>query len=346
MLRYTGGVARAIEGDYLVSKFSASHWNPPRIAARLSSKYRDHTPLPRRWQRPVDLVHFTDVYVAVHARRFPAPRVTTIHDFITLDFVGWWPPGLGYWRSIFLHSLRSLSLVQVVVTPSTHTKKRLVERTGFASGNVHVVPVLVPAEIRPSDGEGTAQRPGTILSIGTTAGYKNLSLLLHAMADPSLRGAQLVRVGDPLTSDLMQLASRLGVDHRIHQAGHVSDEVLHRVFHEATVLAQPSLAEGFGMPVAEAMASGLPVVVSDGGALPEVVGGAGRIVPLQSHKPGPVNLDDARRFASALSEVLSDAELRKQMRSKGLDESERFRMPAVRAGLLDAYAEATIAYGS
>lgn len=339
MLRYTDGVATAVSNDFRVTRFSASHWNPPPIARKLSARYRDHIQLPRKWVPAPEIVHFTDIYVAVHARRFDSVRLATLHDFIALDLIPRWSPALFYWRAIFAHSLRSVRDLDGLITPSLYTASRAMRETGVDERQISVVPVLVPDQVRPP-GRDHVRRDATILSVGTTAPYKNLPLLLHALASPKLRGARLMRVGSPLTPELRALASRLGLTDRIEERTHVADGELLSAFHEATVLAQPSLTEGFGMPVAEALATGLPAVTSDGGSLPEVAGPAGLVVPFRSHSEGPIEPEDAENFADALAKVLQDRALQERMSVQGLAEAERFRTPAVRRALLDAYRKA------
>jgi glycosyltransferase involved in cell wall biosynthesis len=188
--------------------------------------------------------------------------------------------------------------------------------------------------------DASLERDGTILSVGPGLYYKNFPTLLHALAQPVLAAARMVRVGETRPEHLA-LAAELGVLDRIEQTGRVSDDELIRRYQTCAVLAQPSYNEGFGLPVAEAMLCGLPVVVSDGGALPEVAGSAGKVVPLRTRRPRqPVNMDDARDLAATLAEVLGDQALRRRMSETGLSEAERFRPASVRPRLLDAYAHA------
>jgi alpha-1,3-rhamnosyl/mannosyltransferase len=98
---------------------------------------------------------------------------------------------------------------------------------------------------------------------------------------------------------------RLG--RRVRVIGHVSDDDATGLLLGAAVLSLPSLYEGFGLPVLEAMACGIPVVASNGGALPEVIGDAGIVVPAQR----PDALSDALRA------VLSDSGLRRELKSAG-----------------------------
>lgn len=337
MYRYTGGLLRAIHGRAEVTIAEANHLDLPRPLRRLSARYRDLPPLPRRWPGRLDLVHFTDAFTCVHQDRFEAARVATIHDVIPLDFVGRWPPRLAYWRFTFERSLRAAGRLDAVVTPSEATRRAVIERGRLDPGRVFAVPIPVAEGIRPAAGP---REPATILSVGTIARYKNLPLLLHALARPELAGVRLVRIGHPFGEKLRALAAGLGVRDRVEERGHVDDAALFDALRTATVLAQPSLTEGFGLPVAEAMAAGLPVVVSDGGALPEIAGSAGRVVPLTRHLPGPIDGDDVSRFAQALAEVIRDPALQRRMSDDGLREAARFTPESVAVALERAYAAA------
>jgi glycosyltransferase involved in cell wall biosynthesis len=303
-------------------------------------RHKRFPPLPAKWPEPIDLVHMTDVYVGMHARRFQATRVTTVHDMIPLDYATWWPIPHMRWRLSFLRSLRALRKTDLVVTPSEDARRRLMARSSLAPERVRAVPVLVPDSMGPPPA-GNQRREQVILSLGTTAPYKNLEVLFHALTRPELRGARVIRVGTNLDANYPTLVADLGLEDRVEDLGNVSEERLIELMHTSTVLAQPSTDEGFGMPVAEAMASGLPVVGSDGGAIPEVLGGAGRVVPIRKKGPGPVNMDDVRDYAAAMAEVLETSAERERMSTAGIEQSVRFRAPAVRASLLDAYAAAT-----
>ncbi|MGH3819045.1 MAG: glycosyltransferase family 4 protein, partial [Pseudonocardiaceae bacterium] len=135
-----------------------------------------------------------------------------------------------------------------------------------------------------------------VLAVGTVEPRKGLDTLLAALAALEL---PVVLVGQPGWGrlDPAALARQCGLDPaRVHVLGRVSDAELAVVLHHAAVLAAPSLAEGFGLPVLEAMAAGVPVVHSDAPALVEVAGGAGVVVPR----------GDPAALAVALRTVLSD----------------------------------------
>jgi len=339
MSRYSSGLASLLAPGADVEQFQASHWNPPPAARFLFSRYKNYKPFPRRWPTSLDLVHFTDIHLTVHARRFDVPRVATIHDLIPMDYGRMWPPIATYGQFIYRRSCHALRHLDAIITPSEDTRQKVISRLDRAPERVFTVPVLIPGHLSPAI-TPAPRDPRTILSVGTSADYKNLPALLHALAAPELAGCRLVRVGEAFTPGQAALAQKLGVASRIEHRGHVSEDGLVALLRSATVLAQPSLTEGFGMPVAEAMACGLPVVVSNGGALPEVAGRAGRVVPFRNLGSGPINLDDARDFARALAAVVEDPGLQQAMSAAGLAEVERFRAPAVRDRLLEAYSAA------
>jgi hypothetical protein len=80
MTRYSGRIAALLRPGVEVRSARASHVNMPLPLRRFFPSYRRFEPLPRRWRGQLDLVHFTDIYLGVHARRFDGARVTTVHD--------------------------------------------------------------------------------------------------------------------------------------------------------------------------------------------------------------------------------------------------------------------------
>lgn len=343
MTKYAAGIALALAPVSSVRTIGATHLNTPPPVRALFPRYRNVRRLPRRWDDPLDLVHFTDVFVAPHADRFPCPRVATLHDMIPLEYARFRRVLPLRWRTAFLRSLRGLGGCGAIVVPSQATKREYLAYAADDPAKVFVIPVVVPPEVTPPPpGEVREQR--TILSVGTNANYKNVAVLLHALARPELAGSRVIRVGAPFDPPYQRLAESLGVSDRIEHRTGISEAALLRLYQTATVLVQPSLTEGFGMPVAEAMAAGLPVVTSDGGALPEVAEGAGRIVPFRTHRAGNPDMDDARDFGMAIAEVLADSAGREEMSRTGIERAGRFRPDAVRPLLLAAYEHAARQY--
>lgn len=159
--------------------------------------------------------------------------------------------------------------------------------------------------------------PRYLLAVGTIEPRKGIDTLLAALAAPHGPELPVVLVGQPGWGqvDPAALARRCGLDPaRAHVVGQLSDPELAVVLRGAAVLVAPSLAEGFGLPVLEAMAAGVPVVHSDAPALVEVAGGAGVTV----------RRNDPLALAGALRVVLSDADAMQAMRIAGRRRAEQF----------------------
>lgn len=159
-----------------------------------------------------------------------------------------------------------------------------------------------------------------ILYVGGISPHKNLTGLFHALAD---LGApwHAVLVGDyendsfwGCYDELVGLARELGLTERITFTGFVSDSELKDLYNTATLFVLPSMSEGFGLPLVEAMACGLPVAASRRNSIPEVVGEAGLLFDPESRA----------EMTAALARLLQDASLRANLRDEGLRRVQRF----------------------
>jgi len=303
--RYGLWIQAALADDVVFQRIHGTHFNFPEVMRRRfpgQSRYRS---LPRKWPGETDFVHAIDAFQAVHWKRFRQPYVVTVHDLIpraVLRTRGGPTNWLGMLQ--FERSMRATRHATHVLTPSEFTRRELIEGVDIPPERVTAAHVIVPHHFRaaPTPLPENVELPTgpTILSIGTPLEYKNIPLLLTAMAEPELAGARLVRVGRFFKSH-EELIARLHLNDRILRLGSLREEQMLELMWRCSVLAQPSLTEGFGMPAAEAMACGLPVVASNGGSLPEVVGNAGVIVPLSTFEPTVVVPEDARGFERAQS---------------------------------------------
>jgi glycosyltransferase involved in cell wall biosynthesis len=140
-----------------------------------------------------------------------------------------------------------------------------------------------------------------ILAVGAHRPHKNHEVLVRAMATvPGDVGLVIVGNPDPAFPDRLRgLIAELGLESRVRLVPGLADEWLPAVYRAASVFAFPSLAEGYGLPVLEAMAAGVPVVMSDIEVMAEVAGSAALMVPPR----------DVAGWASALTAVLHDATL-------------------------------------
>ncbi|PIR99066.1 hypothetical protein COT87_01450 [Candidatus Collierbacteria bacterium CG10_big_fil_rev_8_21_14_0_10_44_9] len=163
-----------------------------------------------------------------------------------------------------------------------------------------------------------------VLFVGTVQPRKNLVALIEAFSHFA-SGYALDTVPIKLViaggigweaEEILQAPSKFGVQEKVVFMGRVSDLELHKLYLGALMYVQPSITEGFGLPVLEAMKSGVPVITSDGGALPEIVGEAGVIVKLKT--------DFVGELAKTIKRLLSDQRLRKRLIAMGYERVKEF----------------------
>jgi glycosyltransferase involved in cell wall biosynthesis len=206
-----------------------------------------------------------------------------------------------------------------VVVDSDYTREDLVRRYGTNPASVTVVPLAVDPHFREllrATPERRCDR-STVLMVGNVLPRKNLPVVARAVRilrdrreDVVLRIVGTVhKTGEP---DVAQARRLLG-DGVMTLTGYAPPAQLARELRSAHVLAFPSLFEGFGIPVLEAMAAGLPVVASDRTSLPEVTGSAGLLVPAE----------DPSAWADSLSQALQP-EVTARLRDAGLGREQAF----------------------
>lgn len=288
--------------------------------------------LPRAAARTgVDLLHSFGTTTPFHSRM---PRVTTVHDIIYHHYPGAFPaPARLGLKLVVPPGARRSHRVQV----SSHaTKDEVVEVLRLRPETIDVVPLGlgmrdVPdptpeAELRERHALGAAP---VLLSIAAALPHKNLERLLHAFAqqDP---GTLLVLTGHAgrVTDTLKALAGTLGIADRVRFTGWLTDQEVEGLYRLATAFAYPSLHEGFGLPVLEAMHRGVPVVCANATSLPEVAGDAARLVDGR----------DTQALAAALRDVLTDPELRADLAARGPARAAQFGWDRTARAALDSYA--------
>jgi glycosyltransferase involved in cell wall biosynthesis len=171
-----------------------------------------------------------------------------------------------------------------------------------------------------------------VLCVSAALVHKNLPRLLEAFALLGIEDTRLVLVGHS-GRDLPQLrarASELGISDRVVFTGWISDEDLEGLYALAACCAYPSLYEGFGMPVLEAMSRGIPLACSNATALPEVAGDAALLF----------DPTDTTAMATALRTILTDADLANGLRENGRARAATFTWRRCAEGVLEAYAAA------
>jgi alpha-1,3-rhamnosyl/mannosyltransferase len=267
------------------------------------------------------------------------PRVVTVHDLIFEHY----PEAFPGIRTPVLRSLlpRMLRRATSVVTDSEATRRDVVGLYGVRRDLVDVVH-LGPG--RPasalSDDEARGLRAGAfverpyVLSVATSQPHKNLVRLVEAFAEvrahrPEI-GLVLVGGAGQAQAELADAATRAGVDDAVTFTGWVDDRTLDAIYAGAEVFVYPSLCEGFGLPLLEAMERGVPVLSSRATSLPEVGGDA-------------VEYVDAARvpdLASSLLRLLEDPARRAQLVTAGLRRHARFTWRRTAVETLASYERA------
>ncbi len=330
--RYARELAAGLATSFQVTGWTAFHRSAdaaviPGVAGprRLPLGRR---PLSLAWQRDLGPApRGADVVVAptllVPPRR-GRPLLVVVHDAVpwthpeTLT-----PHGVAFHRAIGERVAREADAVCV---PTQATADELLRVLPGLDGRLHTVGAGVSPAVGtpPDDAAARAARlglpPAYVLAVGSLEPRKGLDVLVAAMA--SVPGLPLLVAGPPGWGDvdLAATAAAAGLSpDRVRALGRLDDPDLATVFARATVLAAPSRSEGFGLPVAEAMAAGIPVVCSDVPAHAEVGGDSVRLVPV----------GDAAALAAALNEVASDSELRAGMVARGRERARHLTWPEV-----------------
>ena len=243
------------------------------------------------------------------APAFRGPVVLTVHDLSTVLHSGTQEPARA--RHFSRALLTRARLAQRIIVPTEAIAREVVQHLGVEARRVHAIHHGVDARFTP----GEVERGPFVLFSGAQGPRKGVDTLRAALP----AGAELVLAGPGH-------AASAGV----RAPGYVSEDELLALYRSAAVLVLPSLYEGFGFPLAEAMACGTPCIASDDPALVEVSGGAALHVPR----------GDAAALRAALQRVLGDAGLRRELSARGLERARAFRWAESAARHVEAYREA------
>ncbi len=251
------------------------------------------------------------------------PTVLTVHDMIFKLFPQH-QKSLNYW---YLNATMPLYCrrAEAIITVSEHSKRDIVTHYGLDPAKVTVVYEAASPEFEPLPSEevdAARRRYGLpdeyLIHVGTIEPRKNLTRLIEALQLLRDEGlvVPLVVVGGKgwLYGDFFRRLEELDVRDAVVFPGYVPQADLPAVYGAATVATMPSVYEGVGLPVLEAMACGTPVVCSHASSLPEMGGGAARYFDPY----------DVTAMADAIRRVWTDADLRAEMRQLGLAQAAKF----------------------
>jgi len=284
-----------------------------------------------------DLFHAT-AYAMPRARRTPV--VLTVHDLTLLRLP---EVGTAALRRSVRRAAAEAGAARLVIADSEATRRDLIELAGVAPAAIRVVPLGVGAEFRPQPVAAARAAVTTrfgltepyLLHLGTVEPRKNLPLLVEACARLWREGRlthRLVLAGPPGWGSAALEASiaRHGVGDRVRRLGRVADAERPALYGAADAVLIPSVYEGFGLPLLEAMACGAPAVASDAGALPEVAGDAALLLDPR----------DAQAWAEAIAALLGDPALAARLRTAGPPRAAAFTWARCARETLAVYREA------
>lgn len=233
------------------------------------------------------------------------PYAFTIHDLIHLKFPG---------ESTFLRRLYYSAVVRpgarrasCIFTVSEHAKNDILDWAGVTNDKIVVVP-NGPSSVFSPDGPRHESDTPYFLHVGRRASHKNIPRLVAAFSRVKMRDARLLFTGHP-DPETAALIAKHKVENRTAFTGTVDDSTLASLYRGALALVFPSLYEGFGLPVLEAMACGTPVITSTHPALMETAGPGNAIfVPPESEEA----------LTQAMDRMIETAESRAELRKRGI----------------------------
>lgn len=296
--------------------------------------------LAMRWRGRLDGL---DLYHGTNFKMRTVGRyggVVTLHD-LWLDRYPQYSSKLLGQRLSFHRTKRTAWRARKVITVSEYSARDIEALYSLPRNRIVVIHNGVSDDFRPmtaADGAGLLRRLGLqgerfILFVGGADPRKNHRTFLAACGQrlAQLQAYRLVLVGDQTHrfGDLQQSAHQYGLADRVVCTGRLPMVELRLLYSQTDLFVFPSIYEGFGMPVLEAMACGAPVITSNRTALPEVAGEAAILV----------NPEKADELADAIVRVLEDRTLRAELKARGFERARQFTWERAARGTLALYRE-------
>jgi len=327
-------------GDQLLPNGDAFRLRPVPLGGQMLSTLWQRARLPL----PADL--FTGRADLWHGLDFTLPPLLRGRTIVTIPDLAFLtqpdsiePSQVSLHRRVVPQAARR---ADAIITLSAQVRKELIERLNIPEGHIHQAPPGVSGAFRPiidtmlltaTRHKFELQTP-LILGVGTLESRKNLVRLVQAF-DKIRRehgGPRMLALAGPngwRYEEVYEIVNRLGLKNEVRFLGHVSDLELVFLYSIADIVAIPSLSEGIGLAVLEAMACGAPVVCSNTGALPEVAGDAALLV----------NPSDTDALATMLLRLLRNPKLRALLSKKGQAQAAKYTWEACAQTHLTLYEE-------
>jgi glycosyltransferase involved in cell wall biosynthesis len=286
-----------------------------------------------------DVVHHP--FTVLNPAGLKAPSVLTVHDIQHEYYPGFFPPKILRWRQAVYG--KSVAEATVVIAISEHVKRTLVDRYAADPAKIEVVhfgvgpefrPVEDPEVLRTASGRFRVERQFLYYPAATWP-HKNHRRLLEALkllVDQRQFDGDLLLTGIPMDAheEILGVIHRLGLRDRVKSLGYVDRADLPALYSLARLMVFPSLFEGFGIPLVEAMACGCPVVCSNVTSIPEVAGDAAMMFPPES----------VEEIAETIRRAWNDEGVLATLRKKGFARARDFSWKDVAQKTLRLYGKA------
>ncbi|WP_242021386.1 glycosyltransferase family 1 protein [Nodosilinea sp. FACHB-141] len=311
-----------------LKKYYERFWHHPKTVSQLDADV-------------FHIIDHTSGHVAYWLKKKQKRTVVTCHDLVQLiqpeilkDQARLPALSMATWK----YSVGGLAKADAVISVSENTKRDIVSHLPIAEQKVEVIPNGVSAEFQvldqtpnlfPQDRYRKSPKSICLLNVGSTHQRKNILGILNALHILTTQGvdACLWRVGDAFTPEHQQFVETQGLSSLIYDLGKPNRQQLIEIYNSADCLLAPSLYEGFGLTVLEAMACGLPVITSTTSSLPEVAGDSAVLVDPNSPEC----------IAKAIFNLHINPALRQHLVQKGLERVQRFRWPQVGEQVAQVY---------
>jgi len=254
-------------------------------------------------------------------------QVVTLHDASVFAFPGAYSLAFRIKYHMILRML--VRSARLILTVSQFSRQELAKYLGISNdrfnviynGSDHLACLAPDYQILERN---HLKKRGYLLTVASNSSHKNFTSLVSAARKIHNQDIQFVVVGGTFRR-IFQSGGMTDVPENVQLLGYVNDNELKALYENAAGFIFPSLYEGFGLPVLEAMQAGCPVLSADSASLPEVGGDAALYFD-------PLNPDE---IASRIDSFLSDPGLRETMRSRGFEQSARFRWETTARNTLD-----------
>jgi len=280
--------------------------------------------------KTIDIIHYPyfDPFFLTLPLRKRAKTVVTVHDLTPLVFPKAFPAGIKGKARWFIQR-QALKNVDAVITDSESSKKDILRFAGLSEKKVHVVYLAAGEEysrvkgLRVNELRQKYNLPERFaLYVGDVTWNKNLPRLVEAALTADI---PLVMVGKALTekdfdrsnpwnSDRIKLEKLITGEKNIFRLGFIPTDDVIALYKSARVFIMPSLYEGFGLPILEAMNCGCPVITTKEGSLPEVAGDAAYYVDAYS----------VSSIKEGIEKVFSSERIQKELQDKGFIQAKKF----------------------